>query len=50
MGNAFQTQGKLKEALNKFKEALEIFDTLGFSRDIEKMIKSIKIVEEEIKK
>jgi len=50
MGNVYQIQGKLKEALNKFKEALEIFDTLGFSRDIEKMIKIIKIVEEEIKK
>jgi len=49
MGKVYRIQGELKEALNKFKESLEIFKTLSASVDIEDTIKIIKDVEEEIK-
>jgi len=50
MGIVYWAQGKLKEALNKFKESLEIFKTLGASANIEGTIEIIKDLEEEIKK
>jgi len=50
MSSIYLIQGKLKEALNKLKESLEILKILGFSEEIEKITKIMKIVEEKMKK
>ena len=50
MSSIYLIHVKLKEALNKLKESLEILKILGFSEEIKKRTKIIKIVEEKIKK
>ena len=42
MGNIYHNQGKLKEALSHFNEALEIYETLEDSTNIKEINKIIK--------